>query len=136
MLSHDFARLRKKILCRVNHQRGFGLVETLVAIAILGVSITAFVTDLSAGSIAVRIQNENAVAQGLAQNQMEVIKASPYDKSGQSYPIVDSLPGYDIEITTSDVFKGNANKTIQQVSIAIKHNDAVVLILEGYKVNR
>ena len=49
--------------------------ETLVAVAILGTSVVAFVVALSAGSIAVGEQDEIAVAQGLAQTQLEYTKS-------------------------------------------------------------
>jgi type II secretory pathway pseudopilin PulG len=121
---------------RLHGQRGIGLVETLVAIAILGVGVTAFVTDLSAGSIAVNVQNETTLAQGLAQTQMEVIKAAPYDKTGRSYRPVDSPDGYTIRIDAGPV-EGNENKkNIQQVSVTILHNENKILTLEDYKVNR
>jgi type II secretory pathway pseudopilin PulG len=128
--------LRVKLIRRLTRRRGIGLVETLVAIGILGVGVTAFVTDLSAGSIAVRVQNETTLAQGLAQTQMEVIKAAPYDKTGRSYPTVDSPDGYTISIASAPV-EGNENqKQIQHVSITIRHNENAILTLEGYKVNR
>jgi prepilin-type N-terminal cleavage/methylation domain-containing protein len=58
--------LLKKALSCSGRKPGFGLVESLVAIAILGISLTAFITDLSAGSIAVNSHSEQVVAQGLA----------------------------------------------------------------------
>jgi type II secretory pathway pseudopilin PulG len=127
-----------KIILRLSGQRGIGLVETLVAIAILGVGVTAFVTDLSAGSIAVNVQNENTLAQGLAQSQMEAIKAAPYDKTGKSYLPVEAPENYTIEISTEYPGDGKADKqkSLQQVSVTIKHHDNSVLTLEDYKVNR
>jgi type II secretory pathway pseudopilin PulG len=137
---NNFSSIRglKKILLRLSGQRGIGLVETLVAIAILGVGVTAFVTDLSAGSIAVNVQNENTLAQGLAQTQMEVIKAAPYDKTGKSYLPVDAPENYTIEIAAASPAgqKADKQKTLQKVSVTIKHNHNIVLTLEEYKVNR
>jgi len=62
---------------------GFGLAETLIAVAILGVSLTGFISSLSAGSIAADTQHEAAISQRLAQSQMEIIKAAEYDSSGK-----------------------------------------------------
>jgi prepilin-type N-terminal cleavage/methylation domain-containing protein len=69
----------KRIIRRFTGEAGMSLAETLVAIAILGVSAAAFITALSTGSIAVNTQDEGVTAQGLAQTQMEVIKAAAYD---------------------------------------------------------
>ena len=46
------ARKLKQTLVRAaaRGQKGFGLVETLVAVAILGTSVAAFISGLSAGS--------------------------------------------------------------------------------------
>jgi type II secretory pathway pseudopilin PulG len=128
----------KKIILRLGSQRGIGLVESLVAIAILGVGVTAFVTDLSAGSMAVNVQNENTLAQGLAQTQMEVIKAAPYDNTGRSYLPVEAPENYTIEIAAGYPAgeKGSMQESLQQVSVTIKHNADSVLTLEGYKVKR
>jgi type II secretory pathway pseudopilin PulG len=130
--------LLKYIIGRLGDQAGIGLVETLVAIALLGVAMTSFVTDLSAGTIAVKIQNENTTAQGLAQTQMEVIKAAPYDKSGKSYRAVEAPEGYDIDIAIDPAVdeKGNDKKTIQKVSVTILHNGEAIITLEDFKVNR
>jgi type II secretory pathway pseudopilin PulG len=130
--------LLKYIIGRLGDQAGIGLVETLVAIALLGVAMTSFVTDLSAGTIAVKVQNENTTAQGLAQTQMEVIKAAPYDKNGKSYRAVETPEGYDINIAVDPAVdeKGNDKKTIQKVSVTILHNGEAIITLEDFKVNR
>ncbi len=113
---------------------GIGLVESLVAIAILGIGVTALVTDLSAGSIAVTTQNEAAIAQGLAQTQMEVTKAAPYDPAGTTYVSISAPDGYAVAINTdSDIF---GDKNIQKITVAVIHDTEKVLTLEGYKVKQ
>lgn len=131
-------RLLQSIIERLEDQAGIGLVESLVAIALLGITMTSFVTNLSAGTIAVRVHNENTIAQGLAQTQIEVIKAAPYDKTGKSYQTVERPEGYDIKIAVNPAVdeKGNAKKTIQKVSVMVFHNEEAVFNLEDYKVNR
>ena len=60
-------------------ERGLGLVESLAAVAILGVVVAAFVVALSSGTIAVRKGDQEVVAQSLAQTQLEYVKGYPYD---------------------------------------------------------
>ncbi|MBN1191933.1 MAG: prepilin-type N-terminal cleavage/methylation domain-containing protein [Dehalococcoidales bacterium] len=134
---HYFPQL-KKIIRRLKEQAGISLVETLVAVAILGIGITSFVTALSAGIFAVKIQNEDNIAQGLARTQMETIKAAPYDSTGNSYRPVDSPVGYDIDIAVSTAVKEkNKNtNTIQKVSVTITRDEEEIITLEDFKVNR
>jgi prepilin-type N-terminal cleavage/methylation domain-containing protein len=114
--------------------RGMTLVETLVAIAILGVSVTAFILALSTGTIATRNQGEDVRAQGLAQTQMETIKAAAYDITGASYTAVSTPPGYAIDISTDSSLY--SNNSIQKVTVAVSHAGSTLLTLEGYKVDR
>jgi Tfp pilus assembly protein PilV len=124
----------KKIIRRWKGEAGIGLVETLVATAILGVGVVAFITDLSAGSIAVNVQNESVIAQGLAQTQMEAIKAAPYSSTGASYTTISAPPGYAITINTnSSIYSDNQ---IQKITVTVTHDSNTVLTLEEYKVNR
>jgi len=64
----------KLIIAKLVGQAGIGLVETLVAIAILGVVAVTFMTALSAGSISVNNLAQQASAQELATTQMETIR--------------------------------------------------------------
>ncbi len=127
-------RLWSEKIKRSNRKPGIGLVESLVAIAILGIGVTALITDLSAGSIAVTTQNEAAVAQGLAQTQMEVTKAAPYDPAGITYASISAPEGYKVTVdTNSGIFD---DKNIQKITVAIIHDTETVLTLEGYKVKQ
>ena len=63
-----------KELTKLHSQKGISLVETLIAVAILGTTIVAFVVSLSVGSLAVNALDKETIAQGLAQTQMEYIK--------------------------------------------------------------
>lgn len=109
------------------------LVETLVAIAILGVSATAFVTALSTGSIATSTQDERTIAEGLAQSQIEFIKSQTYDATGVSYSAITCPTGYSVSVNANSAIYSNNN--IQKITISVSHNSNVVLTLEDYKVN-
>jgi len=130
-----FFRFNKKLaIGRLKGESGISLAETLVALAILGVSASAFITALSTGAISVRIQDELALSQGLAQSEMEVIKAAPYDVTGQSYPVLNGPPGYTIALQTDSSIYGESH--IQQITVTVMHDENTVLTLENYKVNR
>jgi Tfp pilus assembly protein PilV len=119
---------------RVREQRGLGLVETLVAVAILGTSVVAFAVALSAGSIAVGEHDGEVVAQGLAQNQMEYTKSYTYNQGATTYPPIDVPEGYGISVAVSAV--PNTDTDIQKITVIISRGGEAVLQLEDYKVNR
>ncbi len=126
--------IRTRILKMIQDQRGIGLVETLVAVAILGTSVVAFATGLSAGSIAVREQDGIAVTQGLAQTQLEYTKSYVYNPGAVTYPAVAAPPGYSISVGVSAVPGTDAN--IQKITVTVSREGQAVETVEGYKVNR
>ena len=65
-----------KIRNKNNHQAGFTLVETLVAIAILATTIGAFLTLTAGGFFAVRYSRNDIVANNLLQESLEYIRNS------------------------------------------------------------
>jgi prepilin-type N-terminal cleavage/methylation domain-containing protein len=133
-MNNRFQRFLKNIAGCSSGEAGMTLVETLVAIAILGVSVTAFILALSTGTIATRNQEEDALAQALAQTQMETIKAAAWDVSGASYTAISPPTGYSLVITTNSSLYSTSN--IQKVTVAVFRAGSAILTLEGYKVNR
>ncbi len=118
----------------VREERGLGLVETLVAVGILGVTIVAFVAGLSTGSIAVRQADGQVVAESLARSQLEYIKAQPYNPKATTYPPVEAPNNYSIFVEVGSVPGGSAD--IQRITVAILRSGESILTVEDYKVNR
>jgi len=54
----------------LSSERGVGLVETLIAVAIAAIAITALLAALSTGSMAVQKSDEHTTAENLARAQM------------------------------------------------------------------
>ena len=119
---------------RAQDQRGLGLVETLVAVAILGTSVVAFAVALSAVSIAVGKQDEEVVAQSLVQTQLEYTKSYPYDPEATTYPTVDTPEGYVISVDVASIPDTDAD--IQKITVTISRESVDLIIVEDYKVNR
>ena len=114
--------------------RGFTLVESLVAIAILGVSATAFISDLSSGSLAVQTLDEQVTSQQLLQTQMEVIKAAAYDPAGNSYTRVAVPDGYTLNVAVNSQIY--TNNHIQKITLSVYYNGNLCGTLDNYKVDR
>jgi type II secretory pathway pseudopilin PulG len=125
---------RTPVRAKAPDQKGLGLVETLVAVAILGTSVVAFSAGLSAGSIAVREQDEIAVTQGLAQTQLEYTKSYAYNPGAVTYPAVAAPTGYTIAVGVSAVPGADAN--MQKITVTIAREGMAIETITGYKVNR
>ncbi len=66
-------------------QRGIGLLETIIAVAILGLIGTSVLTALNTNARATRTLDEHVVATNLATAYIEAIKASTYDTTEPYY---------------------------------------------------
>jgi type II secretory pathway pseudopilin PulG len=130
VLSKWYLKIKKEF----GQESGMGLVESLVAIAILGVSAVSFITSLSAGAISVKDLNEQAIAQQLLTSQMEELKGVSYDLSGRSYPIIKVPEGYDLTLTVNSSIYTNTN--IQKITAVVWHDGSQVSQIENYKVKQ
>jgi type II secretory pathway pseudopilin PulG len=126
--------LKRKIHYGFRGQRGIGLVETLVAVAVLGTAVVAFAAALSAGSIAVGDHDIVAIAQGLAQSQLEYTKSCAYDIDAITYPLVAAPEGYSISVDINAV--PGADSDIQKITVTVNHWAEEIIKVEDYKVNR
>jgi type II secretory pathway pseudopilin PulG len=128
----------KRMLTRsrkmARYQRGLGLVETLVAVAILGTSVVAFVVGLSAGSIAVGEHDEAALTQSLAQSQLEYTKSYAFSPGASTYPTIAPPAGYSIAVSVGAVPGTDIN--MQKITVTILRGSASTMTVEDYKVNR
>lgn len=122
--------------CLVWGERGFGLVETLAAVAILGVAVVAFVGGLSSGAIAVREGNQELVAQSWAQTQLEYVKGYPYDSAATTYPTVGTPEGEGYSICVEVGSIPDTDTDIQKITVTISRDEEDILTVEDYKVNR
>ncbi len=121
---------------RVQDERGLGLIESMVAVAVLGTAVVAFVTALSTGSTAVRECEYETIAQRLAQAELENIKSYTYNPEATTYSTddVDTPEGYSISVAVSSI--PDTDTDIQKITVAISLDGDDILTVESYKVNR
>ena len=99
-------------------ERGVGLVESLIALAIVGVAITALLGALSTGSMAVGKTDRRVTAESLARAQMEYTKSLPYLVAPASYEAIAPLPeGYSISAVASPV--SGRDSDLQRVTVTV-----------------
>jgi prepilin-type N-terminal cleavage/methylation domain-containing protein len=119
------------------NEKGFSLIEVIIALALLGIIAVAFMSGLATASKAIYIADERATAENLARNQMEYVKEQTYADS-YSAPIPDEYndAGYSATIDTNEL-----EVDLQEITVKIYHHDDAhanppVITLVGYKVNR
>jgi type II secretory pathway pseudopilin PulG len=115
-------------------ERGITMVESLVAIAILGGGILTLVLAMSSGALAVKENDRQSVAQGLVRAQLEYTKSCAYNPSASTYPTVAAPAGYSVSVEVSPVPGTGTN--IQKISARVFYDSVVVITAEDYKVNR
>jgi Tfp pilus assembly protein PilV len=124
-------------------QRGVGLVESLVASALLGIALVALMASLSTLAIASRGAEDRAVGQATARAQIARIKAAPYQASGDYSSHYESLPaGYTRTVTVTwwdgiSAWSGTQNANgLQKLVVTVADNGAPAATVEFVKASR
>ncbi len=133
------------------NSKGVGALEVIIALAILGVTASAFLSGLFTAFRADIIADERSVAQSLAASEMEYVESQDYSGGNWSYTVASSgstspnepswfnpsraLPsncdGYSADVAATELDTG-----LQEISAVIYHNANEVLTLKDYKVDR
>ena len=128
-----------KVNMAVRKERGMTLVETIVALAILGTIVLVFLGGIIGSTKAAGILDEKATAESLAQSQMEYVQNTAYAAGATQYtaasiPSISDYSGYSANITVAPVHA--TDDGIQLVTVSIQRSGKSVATLVGYKVNR
>ncbi len=121
----------------IHRESGTTLIETLVALAVLGIIAVTFLSGLATSSKATFTADERATTESLARSQMEWAKSASYNATGY-YPALilsgKDYTNYSANITAQPLHPPDNN--IQKITVTVKHSGEQVFTLEGYKVNR
>ena len=122
------------------------LVETLTALAILGIVAVVFLTGLSVSSSAVMVSQKRVAAESLAKSQSEYIKNSTYDDTNNPPvytldPNLTTPDGYSIPPPTAERLDPDGDGLgdddgLQKITVTVNRNADLLLTLVDYKVNR
>ena len=118
---------------------GVTFIETVVALALLGIIAAAFLSGLATTSKATMIADEQTIAESLARSQMEWAKNLAYTANATEYspapiPSGKDYINYSVIIAAEQLH--NPDDGIQKITVTVNHADKVVTALEGYKVDR
>ena len=145
-------------------EKGFSLLEVLVAITLMGLVFVAFLSALYTASRAVSIADERASAESLARTEMEYVRsqlysAAPWDyavtssersstdppswyNSDNNPPLLDnSYDGYTISVSAGGLLDPSIDNEIQKIAVTVAHQDGSgiitgIITLEGYRSMR
>ncbi len=136
----------RKFVGSAQDESGFGLVESLVAVALLGTAVITLISTLSTGSLAVSATRDGVVTQALGQSQIAYTKSYPFVSGTNSYPNVGifdatynphpiAVPsGFSIMVTATPTQDNSSS--IQRIKAIVSKNGVPILTLEDFKVNR
>ena len=129
----------RKLSISTDKESGMTLVETLVALAILGAVSVSFLNGMTSSSESTFIADEQTTAENLARNQMEKVKTADYIYGATEYPPAPMPDGkdyinYSAVITAEPL--NNPDDGIQKITVSIKHFDKTTFRLESYKGQR
>ena len=153
-------RIGKRFSIRsMRSEKGFTLMEVIIAIALLGIVAVGLLSGLSTGSRAIFVADKRATAESLARTEMEYVKNQDYsvvalwdyelpsrttvnkpswwDAANHSLPA--GYDGYTVNVTAEPLHAPDDG--IQKITVIVKHEDKPgvftdVITLEGYKVDR
>jgi type II secretory pathway pseudopilin PulG len=116
----------------IKNERGYALLETIVAVALLGVISLTFLSAVTTTSNSRVIADEHVTARILAESQMENLKEQTYAFSYDPIDIPPEYPGYTAVVDIDTMRNGD----IQKITVTIQHRGRDIESLEDYKVNR
>ncbi|MFC1954211.1 hypothetical protein ACFLVZ_00070 [Chloroflexota bacterium] len=130
----QFLRIRKII---ITGESGISLLETLVALAVLGTIAVTFLSGVAISTKAAFTTDELTTAESLARTQMEWIQNADYTDNVSQYsaaviPDVNDYSSYSVNITAEPL--NIPDDGIQKITVTISRFNEQVLELEGYKI--
>jgi len=116
-------------------EEGIALVEALMAVAILGLALTALLSAVSTGTMAVSRTEERVTAENLARSQLEYTKSQAYLPLPTPYATVTPYPDDYSVAVTADLVPG-ADAGIEKITVTVSRAGKELLVVEDYKVDR
>ncbi len=122
-------------------QQGFTLIEQIVSVAIMALVLVAGIAALSTSSLGLTVTVSRNQAMNLAQDQMECIKALPFNPQNYSADCLVAADGY--LVTTGVVVSGDAefppelsDDNVRVIKVNVLRGGSSILEIEDFKVDR
>ncbi len=129
----------------MKNQFGFGQIEALIALSILGLVGTSLLGGLLTVTKTTPIADERSTAQTLAESQIEYVRTQAYDYindppeylelSGADVPV-----GYTVTSTATRLDHDSDGLSdddgIQKITVTVKHHQEPITTIESYRIRR
>jgi prepilin-type N-terminal cleavage/methylation domain-containing protein len=120
---------------KMKSEKGFTLIEVLVAMVILGTVGVGLLSAMTLSSRAAMTTDRMDTSRALAENQMEYVKKLPYAATYTPETISQTTyPGYTAMVTVADA--AQRDTCIQKITVTITRNGNTTATLEDCKVKR
>ena len=119
---------------KLKSQKGISLMETVIAVAIMGIIAVAFLSALATTSSARATNDERTAAKILAEDIIENIKSDNFSRDEYVAVVPAEFPGYTVD--PNPIIPVNTGNGIQKITVVVFHHGHEVLRLESYKVDR
>ena len=123
---------------KMRSEKGFSLIESIVALAILGIVGVSFLGSLGTSAKATMVDEDRTTAECLARSQIEYIRSLDYDDYATEYPVdptLDIPSGWAVPNPTAEALHGTEDG-IQKITITIQRDGETIFSVFIYKVNR
>ena len=124
------------------NKKGYLLIETVIAIAVIALVIVGLFQGLNVGIMGTYRDSQLNTALHLAQSQMESIKSEDYqvytdegDPGGDEYSIIDAPNGFTIGIAVSNIAGDNPEEKLQQITVTVTFDEDRTITVAGYKTD-
>jgi len=128
----------------VSGEGGVTLLETILALAIVGIVTVGFFSGMSISSKSTFIADQRNTGQSLAQSQVEYVQQSAYidhsDVGYQDYESIGAPGGYSVDISATPVDPGTGQALpagqdfgLQKITVTVSHGTEPVITIETYK---
>ena len=112
------------------YQKGFSLIELMVAVAILAMAIFGIFHAYSAGFMGMADARDRTVATNYAQEKMEDIRNKSFDKITDESPA--NIPGtkFERKVDVADEVAGKLKKVTTEVSWSDRDGNSKYVVIE------
>lgn len=116
-------------------EKGIALVEVLIAVAILSIAVTTYISAFSTSAIAIGKEERRVTAKAYAVSQLHHTRAQAFQIAPIAYPTI-TPPSANYVATSNATAIAGKDDNIQKITVTVQFNGRTLSSIEDFKVNR